>query len=39
MQLAISVFPNVLGNQMSKERRIQDEGRKYKTFELRVPLC
>jgi len=39
MQLAVSVFPNVLGNQMSKERRIQDEGHKYKTFELRVPLC
>jgi len=27
MQLALSVFPNVLGKQMSKKRRVQDEGR------------
>jgi len=27
MQLAVTVFPNVLGNQMSKKRRIQDERR------------
>jgi len=27
MQLSVTVFPNVLGNQMSKKRRIQDEGR------------
>jgi len=39
MQLAVFVFPNVLGNQMSKKSRIQDVGRTYKTYELRVLLC
>jgi len=39
MQVAVSIFPNILGNQMSKKRRIQDEGRTYKTYEQRVPLC
>jgi len=30
-QLAVSVFPNSLENQMSKKRCIQGEGRTYKT--------